>query len=149
MSAATSNTQGNGWLIVDKGKHVEVTMNSNKVNAISTGFLADWEHALSRLRTENAFKNKPVVLRSHNSKVFCAGLNLVEMYKSSRKEIAEFLVKFGQVLIKTIQHPTPVIAAVNGHSIAGGVVISACCDIVVAAEGDYRYTKCLCSPPHH
>lgn len=61
---------------------------------------------------------------------FCAGADLHEVQASG----AEFLDPVWETLASLRTLPQPVIAAVNGVCVAGGMELILCCDLVVAAE---------------
>jgi enoyl-CoA hydratase len=62
---------------------------------------------------------------------FCAGADLEEVLASG----VEFLRPVWETFAELRALPVPVIAAVNGPCVAGGLELVLCCDLVVAAEG--------------
>jgi len=65
---------------------------------------------------------------------FCAGADLKASAKRSPEEGAKFVRKIGELTNLIEASGTPVIAAVNGIAVAGGLELVLSCDIVVAAE---------------
>lgn len=69
---------------------------------------------------------------------FSAGLDLkaIPTYDQAQQQTMVMLVNrlFGGLY----GLPLPTIAAVNGHSIAGGVILTLACDYRIGAEGDYK-----------
>jgi len=65
---------------------------------------------------------------------FSAGLNLTSL-PDSRDGMAGFVQEFEGGLRHLLTFPLPVVAAINGHAIAGGCVFAAACDLRLAAEG--------------
>ncbi len=69
---------------------------------------------------------------------FSAGLNLPLISQYSRPDFRDLMRKFHQLQIRFLKMPVPVIAAINGHCIAGGYILAMSCDYRVAVNADYR-----------
>lgn len=76
-----------------------------------------------------------VIITGAGDKAFIAGGDLREHAELDPRSAARRtgLIRIVSQAIR--QHRVPVIAAVNGYTIGGGMVIMASCDIVVAVEG--------------
>jgi acyl-CoA synthetase (AMP-forming)/AMP-acid ligase II/enoyl-CoA hydratase/carnithine racemase len=79
-----------------------------------------------------------VVILTGTGRAFCAGGDLIE-FETALKAGGTSLIdtlRYNQDVIQMIEDlPVPVIAAVNGVAVAGGLELLLCCDIIVAAEG--------------
>src|SRR4029453_9434325 len=78
-----------------------------------------------------------VVILTGTGRAFCAGGDLIEFeaaLNSGGSRLGDTL-RFNQDVIQMIEDlPVPVIAAVNGVAVAGGLELLLCCDIILAAE---------------
>src|SRR6185295_7370649 len=78
---------------------------------------------------------KAVVITGQG-KIFSAGVDLKRLSEGGAPYIRKFLPALHKLYDAVFFHPKPVIAAVNGHAIAGGAVLVACADRrVMAREG--------------
>jgi enoyl-CoA hydratase len=85
------------------------------------------------------------ILTGSGDKVFCSGADLgklIPLFTGAKKpetevekEVAQDPLLAGQALLKDFELYKPVIAAVNGHAIAGGMEILYSTDIRIAVEG--------------
>jgi enoyl-CoA hydratase len=55
-----------------------------------------------------------------------------------RAQLERFIRRFSEVMLRVFTLPMPVVAAINGHAIAGGCVLALQADVRLAAAGDYR-----------
>lgn len=62
---------------------------------------------------------------------FSAGLNLKEVASLDEAGLAKFLGVLEELVTALYEHPGPTVAFVNGHAIAGGCVLTLCCDVRV------------------
>ncbi|HEY4000389.1 MAG TPA: enoyl-CoA hydratase/isomerase family protein [Candidatus Xenobia bacterium] len=69
---------------------------------------------------------------------FSGGLDLSGLMGEDRHAMADFLKTFGAVMTRLFLFPRPVVAAINGHAIAGGCVLAMQADRRLMAEGDAR-----------
>jgi enoyl-CoA hydratase len=123
-----------GWQIERDGRVAVVTMNTNKVNAQNTEFFADLHEAFDTLEREHA--ESPVVLTGRDSR-FSAGLDLDEhfaLFAGGREPVAEWFPVYRATNMRLFTYPRPVVAAVNGHAYAGGVVTAGMCDYRVCVD---------------
>lgn len=67
---------------------------------------------------------------------FSAGLDLFAVFAYADKEAAAFPVVFDEVVAGFYALPIPVVAAINGHAIAGGAVLAATADFRLVSEGE-------------
>lgn len=69
---------------------------------------------------------------------FSAGVDLFRLIKEGPEYARRFVPVLDQFLMATLTFPKPVVAAVNGHAIAGGCILVAACDHRVMTEGGGR-----------
>jgi enoyl-CoA hydratase len=93
-------------------------MSSGKANAIGPAFLARLGALLDDLRDARAlvFIGQPGF--------FSAGLDLPSLIELDQRAMAAFIDSFGETMLRVFELPLPVVAAVNGHAIAGGCVLA-------------------------
>jgi enoyl-CoA hydratase len=80
---------------------------------------------------------QPTVLTGEG-KIFSAGLDLVTLDGLDRDAFEEFLTRFSRTMIQVLTTPYPLVAAINGHAVAGGCVLALACDYRVGTEGDFK-----------
>ncbi len=78
-----------------------------------------------------------VVLTGSGS-TFSAGVDLFRVLEGGSDYLERFLPALGRAFGTLFGLPVPVVAAVNGHAIAGGCVLVSCCDRRLMARGSGR-----------
>ena len=71
-------------------------------------------------------------------KIFSAGVNLIKLSEGGAGYIRKFLPVLHKLYDAVFYHPKPVVAAINGHAIAGGCVLACCADRRVMANDGGR-----------
>lgn len=103
----------------------EIKMAGAAKNALGTEML---RFLLDQLK---AAGQQPVLLAGAGD-AFSAGLNLKEVAGLRGDAMLTFLRLLEETMVAYFLHPAPVVAAINGHAIAGGCVLALCCDWRVA-----------------
>lgn len=111
-----------------------VRLGHGKVNAFDIELMRGWVAELARLEQADT---SAVVLTGTGS-VFSAGVELRRLTTGGRDYVKAFLPLMGDAFFKTFTFPKPLVAAVNGHAIAGGCVLACACDYRVMTEGKGR-----------
>jgi enoyl-CoA hydratase len=93
--------------------------------------------AIRALTAEIKREQTPTVLTGEGS-VFSAGLNLVELEAIERDDLAEFVEDFSILMTLALTARYPLVAAVNGHAVAGGCVLAMACDHRVGLDGPFK-----------
>ncbi|GAB2570000.1 enoyl-CoA hydratase/isomerase family protein [Dyella jejuensis] len=70
--------------------------------------------------------------------MFSAGVDVPALLTCDRAGVREFWREFFATCAALAHSPVPVVAAITGHSPAGGAVLSLFCDYRVMAQGPYR-----------
>lgn len=92
------------------------------------------------LREIEHVKDSSLVIASHG-KWFCNGLDLTLM-DGGGLCATRYVTSFYRFLAHILAHPRPIIAAINGHAFAGGLLLSMACDYRVMSDG----VGLLCMP---
>ena len=66
--------------------------------------------------------------------IFSAGVDLPRLTAGGVEYVKRFLPALHQLYETVFFHPKPVVAAINGHAIAGGCVLECCADRRIAAR---------------
>lgn len=121
--------------IEDRQRNRIITINRPEVrNALSQALIAELSQALQEAAADT---NVRIIILTGVGKAFCAGLDLAELKEISRRSTEENRqdsAKIARLLEHIYYNPKPVIAALNGHAVAGGAGIASACDFVLMAE---------------
>ena len=113
---------------------VTITLNRDRArNALNRQMVAKLQQILGDLAKEAGLR--AVVLRSGVSGVFCAGADLKERRGMEEQEVIEFLRDLKTVVTSLEELPVPVVAAMDGAALGGGLELALGCDLRVAAQG--------------
>jgi Delta3-Delta2-enoyl-CoA isomerase len=107
-------------------------LESGKVNAIGPRFVEQMESLLDGLGDAGA-----AVLVGQGS-TFSAGLDLPALVDLDRPAMFAFIERFNAMMLRIFELPIPVLAAVNGHAIAGGCVLALQADLRLLADRELR-----------
>ncbi len=120
--------------ISEQGEIAVVTLRHGKANAMDVEFC---EAIAARFEELKKSKAKAVVLTGEG-KIFSAGVDLVRALDGGAGYFHKFLPALSKAFVTVFFFPRPVVAAVNGHAIAGGCVLACCADRRLMAKGASR-----------
>jgi methylglutaconyl-CoA hydratase len=125
-----------------KGQLSTITLNRpEKRNAISIQMIAELQTALDDIEKTPT----RVVIITGSGKAFCAGIDLDYLRAIARQSAAENQddsKRIAKMFRKIWSYSRPLIAAVNGHALAGGCGIATLCDFTIAVpDAKFGYTE--------
>jgi enoyl-CoA hydratase len=122
-----------------------LAMAHGKVNALDIEFCDALAGRFDDLRRSDA---KAIVLTGRDG-IFSAGVDLKRLGAGGPEYIRRFLPALHRLYEAVFFHPKPVVAAVNGHAIAGGCVLACCADrrIMARDTGRIGVTEILVGVP--
>jgi len=116
------------------GSVAVITLNRPKVmNALNLAITNELQRILPEIENTNHIRS---VIVTGNGPAFCAGADLKEVLASGSLPAGErdFLDRICDCMAQLRDLSKPVIAALNGITMAGGLELAMCADIVLAAE---------------
>jgi enoyl-CoA hydratase/carnithine racemase len=112
-----------GWIILNRPE---------RLNAINYVMLQELSISLGILGKDP--KIKCIVISGEGEKAFSTGADIKELQSLSPKTAAEFSTKGQKVFLKIEDSSKPVIAAINGYALGGGLELALACDFRIATE---------------
>jgi enoyl-CoA hydratase len=128
-----------------RGSIAVVTMRHGKANALDIEFC----EALAARFTELRQSGSRAIVLTGQGRVFSAGVDLKRLSEGGADYIRAFLPALHRLYETAFFCSLPVVAAINGHAIAGGAVLAACADrrIMAARAGRIGVTELLVGVP--
>jgi enoyl-CoA hydratase len=88
----------------------------------------------------------PVVITGAG-RCFSAGVDLRALVDGGSEYAERFVTALSEAFLAVFDHPAPVIAAINGHAIAGGCVFAMCADVRLMSAGTIGLTELAVGVP--
>jgi len=110
-----------------------VRFDHGPVSALDLEFLLDLRAELAALAETDA-----ALVVTGTGSAFSAGVDLLRILDGGAHHVAQFIPALVGAFDDLFGYPRPVVAAVNGHAIAGGCIIACCADHRLMAEGRGR-----------
>lgn len=101
-----------------------IQMAHGKANALDTEFCRNLAAEFGRLASRGC---RAAVLTGRGP-IFSAGVDLLRLREGRPGYLDEFLPALSEAFLAVFDSPVPVVAAVNGHAIAGGCILTCACD---------------------
>jgi enoyl-CoA hydratase len=109
-----------------------VTLQRGKVNALNEPMVEEIADSFGNLETDTEVKS---IIFTGSGKFFSFGFDVPEFLTYSKSDFISYLGKFTDLYTYMFQFPKPIVAALNGHAIAGGCMLATACDFRLMASG--------------
>lgn len=111
---------------------VIVTLNDGKTNSVSTEVLKTFDQVVEQVNNDPELKG---IILTGTGRFFSSGFYLPTFYSfESEKDILDWFLYEEEVLLKWFTCSKPVVAAINGHCAAAGMIFSMASDYRIAVN---------------
>ena len=108
-----------------------IVINRGKVNALNGEVVDELRESLKALEVDQDLK--AIVLTGYG-KFFLFGFDIPEFLSFTKEKFTNYLINFTNLYTYLFLYPKPVVAALNGHTIAGGCMLALACDSRVMVD---------------
>ncbi len=109
-----------------------VVLCRGKVNAIDEPTVDELGRCFRELESDDTVR---AVIFSGEGKFFSFGFDIPGFLGYAKEDFIRFLTKFTGLYTYLFTFPKPVVAALNGHTVAGGLMLALACDRRIMAAG--------------
>ncbi|MBI5570355.1 MAG: enoyl-CoA hydratase/isomerase family protein [Desulfomonile tiedjei] len=121
------------FVVLEQSEEIAtLTLSRGKVNALNGLVVDQLRRHFKQLESNPAVKS---VVLTGRGKFFSFGFDIPEFLSFSKEEFADYLTNFTDFYTYLFLYPKPVVAALNGHTIAGGCMMALACDHRVMVTG--------------
>lgn len=112
-----------------------VALSRGKVNAVNEKVVDELTDCFRALSYD---PNVKAVILTSEGKFFTFGFDIPEFLGYSKEAFIRYLTKFTGLYTDIFLYPKPVVAALNGHTIAGGCMLAIACDYRIMVPGNAK-----------
>jgi 3,2-trans-enoyl-CoA isomerase len=114
-----------------------LTLARGKANALNYELIEELYGAVSGAAADESVRG--LVLASDRPRFFSTGFDIREVFGYDREGMSAFFGRFIDVYESLYGLGKPVVAALSGHTFAGGAILATSCDFRIMAEGDFGF----------
>ena len=111
-----------------------LTLDRGRSNPINLEMITELTQAMKRLEEDSDVAG---VILTGKENFFSSGVDLIEVYDYDEQKIKQFWGGLLNLQAVLFGFKKPLVAAISGHSPAGGCVLAICCDYRVMAQGKF------------
>ncbi len=98
-----------------------ITLNRGKVNALSEELIEQLKNQFEILENDDSIR---AIILTGQGKFFSFGFDIPGFLNHSKDEFRVFINKFTDLYTYMFLYPKLIVAAINGHAIAGGCMLA-------------------------
>lgn len=103
---------------------------ADKRNSMTQKMFSELDSAAVKAARQESLR---VLVIKGDGKTFCAGDDLAELVAMDMVQVRDFLIRTQGTFTRLEALPIPVVAAVEGHALGGGLELALACDLIVAS----------------
>ncbi|WP_184542005.1 enoyl-CoA hydratase/isomerase family protein [Mucilaginibacter sp. FT3.2] len=117
-----------------QGNLVVISLDRGRSNAINHQMVKELAGCIKMLESDDSVCG---VILTGKEGFFSSGIDLIEAYDYNEEQSREFWIDFLALQNTLTAFRKPLVAAISGHSPAGGCILAICCDYRVMAAGAF------------
>ena len=110
----------------------EARLKRGKVNALNERVIDETAGCLQSLAADPDIR---ALILTGDGSFFSFGFDIPEFLSHSKESFSSFLKRFTGLYTYLFTYPKPVVAALNGHAVAGGCMLALACDYRIMVSG--------------
>jgi Delta3-Delta2-enoyl-CoA isomerase len=110
----------------------EARLKRGRVNALNEQVVEEIADCFQNLSADPGVR---AVILTGDGPFFSFGFDIPEFLSYSRESFSRFLKKFTGLYTYLFTYPKPLVAALNGHAVAGGCMLALACDYRIMVSG--------------
>ena len=114
-----------------------LTLSRGKANALNYALVEELCGAVAAAAADDGVRG--LVLESDRPRFFSSGFDIREVFTYDRDGMSAFFGRFIDLYESLFRCPKPVVAALGGHTFAGGAILAIACDFRIMAEGEFGF----------
>ncbi len=118
-----------------KDNYVIITLDRGKANPINEALIIEMRALIKDILQDDKIRG---AILTGKENFFSVGLDVIELYSFDREQLKNFWINFHSLIYELAAFSKPLVAAITGHSPAGGCVLALCCDYRLMAKGNYK-----------
>lgn len=109
-----------------------ITLSRGKVNALNEIMVEQLDDCFNDLESE---RETASVILTGQGKFFSFGFDIPEFLSYPKDDFIRYLTKFTGLYTRMFLFSKPIVAALNGHTVAGGCMLATACDWRIMVSG--------------
>lgn len=125
------------WLRIARDDGLaRITMDRGRNHALDPELVAELRKSFQDLHDDESAR--AVILTGSGDRFFSNGFDVAALLQLSRPELSRFYEEFIALCAELYLFPRPLVAAINGHAIAGGLILALTADYqLIGADNRY------------